>query len=681
MKKIIYILIFVQVFFIVHLQAQVKWISSGGPEGAFLQKITEDSSGNLIICSSGNIYRSTNDGLNWERIQTEGFTAANIYVIGNMYFAIANQDAEQNIKIYRSTDNMSTWKQIAQELMDKGIRSITRDSDGNLLACCIGSVYSSSDNGTAWQIKYTPANSEIIYNTEYEENSKGKKFIATTLGLYQSTDSGNNWYKVNIGQQGDFSGIEHLLINEGDIIFVTKPEGIYKSTDDGATWNQLAANLIQSNVSSIVNMDSSELIVSTWSGVFHSTDSGNTWATLNNTRLNSIVTKNNQIFGATNFGVIYTNNYFTNSTYRNHGIRELNTTSILAYKIGNEQIIFAGDNSGNIYRSSDEGNVWELSESLGGADVTSIIRGKSEGTIFAASIWGGIARSLDNGDTWEPLTNGIIDPDIRTMSIDSEGTLYAGSFSVISKSTDNGTTWQIVYQASQSVQCNSLVIATDNTIYAGTVSSGVLKSTNKGQNWTTVNSGVPLDISQLAIDNKENLYALSSTTGNLYKSTNRGTSWTLFTGEKSVQAFTVLSDENIIAEFGTTGIYQSKDGGVNWSEINSGLGNGNYALCFGINDDGFIYTGTLTGVYHSEFPVLGVDVEIVANQNGIKFYPNPVTNYLNAGLSSIVQYEIINQSGIKVQDGLFEGRIDVNELSPGIYYLKIGKQIYKFIKI
>jgi hypothetical protein len=74
------------------------------------------------------------------------------------------------------------------------------------------------------------------------------------------------------------------------------------------------------------------------------------------------------------------------------------------------------------------------------------------------------------------------------------------------------------------------------------------------------------------------------------------------------------------------------------------------------------------------------------NEKDIFISPNPANDYIfissNESLNSIVQkIEIYSVLGNKVTESVTKDRIDVNFLSPGIYFIKVGNKMYKFVKI
>ena len=67
---------------------------------------------------------------------------------------------------------------------------------------------------------------------------------------------------------------------------------------------------------------------------------------------------------------------------------------------------------------------------------------------------------------------------------------------------------------------------TPTTLYAGTHDGGVFKSTNGGENWSAVNTGLTnTDVHTLAIDPATPTTLYAGTFGGVFKSTNGGGNW------------------------------------------------------------------------------------------------------------------------------------------------------------
>jgi hypothetical protein len=155
------------------------------------------------------------------------------------------------------------------------------------------------------------------------------------------------------------------------------------------------------------------------------------------------------------------------------------------------------------------------------------------------------------------------------------------------KSTDGGTTWIPKSDFENSLSSGSIAIdpANSNIIYFGTGEStfsvvsyygrGLLKSTNGGDTWTNLTSGLPISnssyTSRIVIrpNNSSHLFAAMSYDG-LYRSTNSGTTWTqVVSGRCDDIVFSPSGDSAYIAGSGT-GYRVSVNGGASFT-VNGSL--------------------------------------------------------------------------------------------------------------
>lgn len=77
-------------------------------------------------------------------------------------------------------------------------------------------------------------------------------------------------------------------------------------------------------------------------------------------------------------------------------------------------------------------------------------------------------------------------------------------------------------------------------------------------------------------------------------------------------------------------------------------------------------------------------VDDLTNVSELQLYPNPVRSklYLKSGQLSSSCVSVLNLSGILVASLLIDNNsIDVSQLSPGIYFIRIDNALQKFIKL
>src|SRR6266852_3350799 len=126
--------------------------------------------------------------------------------------------------------------------------------------------------------------------------------------------------------------------------------------------------------------------------------------------------------------------------------------------------------------------------------------------LLSALLWASSASIVHAGNNiWTSLGPG--DAFVNALAIDprTSTTLYAGTNGGVFKSTDGGNTWSAVNTGLPALFVNALAIVptTPTTLYAGTGISGggVFQRTDGGNTWSAVNTGLTTPyVDTLAID-------------------------------------------------------------------------------------------------------------------------------------------------------------------------------------
>ncbi len=118
---------------------------------------------------------------------------------------------------------------------------------------------------------------------------------------------------------------------------------------------------------------------------------------------------------------------------------------------------------------------------------------------------------------------------------------------------------------------NTLVLQ-GKDLYAGTRTGGVFRSTNAGDNWATVNTGLPgYAVEALAVYDTM-IFAATNGRG-VFRSCNNGAQWDSVNNglaDRKVYAL-ITHDSALFAGTYGGGVFQSTDAGAHWSAVNSGL--------------------------------------------------------------------------------------------------------------
>ena len=399
---------------------------------------------------------------------------------------------------------------------------------------------------------------------------------ATNNGVFKSTNGGQSWAAVNGGLSN--LGVQVLAfdpVNPDTVYAGTQASGLFKSTDGGANWAAVNNGLsgatgtfIRALVIDPVNP--ANLFAATTfngpggSGIFRSTDGGANWA---------------------DTGLTTPNGYYYPA---------------LAIDPSRPSTIYAGLAFG-VSKSTDGGVTWTA---LNGPKITLPAPGGSTEQAIAVSALavapsnptivyaasnngpqGGLWRSTDGGANWNLVNTSFSNCCVNALAIDpsNSATLYAATYQFAFKSTDAGASWNFV---------SAFPLAFDrqdpNTLYGsggfyGNGNDGIVKSTDGGANWASLNTGVSnANVSHLTVDprNSANLYAVNSLSNAVWKSANGGSSWARLkigsTGPTPINAliFAGSSQSILYAVTGgpNGGLFKSADGGTTWNATaNNGL--------------------------------------------------------------------------------------------------------------
>ncbi len=158
--------------------------------------------------------------------------------------------------LYKSSNAGKTWGKI--DLIDPTLKvnAVEYSSNNMYIGTNKGLYIANYQGGNLRAIEETTH--LIITSIHFVSNNKDEIFIGTRLSkkrpaeVYKSTDEGNSWHKSLGGLRKYVSSITSLPSNNNIIYIATlddnyhdlsKGSGIYKSTDKGNTWKQIDKDL------------------------------------------------------------------------------------------------------------------------------------------------------------------------------------------------------------------------------------------------------------------------------------------------------------------------------------------------------------------------------------------------------------------------------------------------------
>jgi photosystem II stability/assembly factor-like uncharacterized protein len=579
-----------------------------------------------IIGSHNGIYASTNYGTTWD-------LSYNFYSY-NACSEITDYKAYAGLYNFIITSNNGgvTWLPDSIVLSCNSVNTIAASpTESNFIFAGTDSgIFRSSDNGGNWITVNNGLNSKLILSLSFKTNGTGIPILyaGTGCGLYYSLDYGNSWTITGVP-----SGKRYLASSD-QAIFVGGSSLYYEGS------NKVDAHHTRYSPE-----------------VYYSTDKGNEWLradeglTSQNLWITSIAAKSNGMGGNNILASGFNRSTFINTLVRttNNGVSWSNAfqgsqiPSVNSVAI-NSADIFVGATEG-IFFSSNDGNIWEMS---------------------------------DSGITLPSFNNYYSKVSAKTFSFDDDK-IYAaegsnplfGDQAILNRiivSSDNGISWNRVDSLIPSGIINYSLydtLSVLNSIYA---------------------KGAHIVVGTQAHNLSNTQYKPAG--GGIYHYFYNGNRWIIADTSLSFKQVLTLTGKNSDVFAGTTkGVFHSSDYGSTWNDISDGL----LDLCVTsllINEE-YLFAATSSGVWkrplsevtsvESDYRIADVPKDFYLAQN----YPNPfnptTTIFWHSPVGiwqTIKVYDRLGKEIVTLVDeyrpaGSYEVEFNASDLASGVYYYRL----------
>ena len=359
---------------------------------------------------------------------------------------------------------------------------------------------------------------------------EGNLYTVDGMGdFYKLVNNENRWQRIfNIGSLNTAWGGNPPIAKWDNTLYLVPSNELFASTDNGKTWNLLYSwhegyrhpiELVPTDQAFYLGFDN---------GIFRSEDTGKTWTIIDDGltgRIESFVNIQNTLFAGTKTGLYRLN---TDNWQRlQFPVSEAETVqSVVATqerlyvaaqldwgklsRDDRQQISEGQRRSWWIFRSTDKGDSWiDITPTnawtilgypphirLVGKETVLLVIGMSDGVVV---------RSIDSGNTWSHKETTGISPtrfSVTEAVALNKSTFYAGGNQGIFRSTDGGVSWHRFNRKMKSRVDNLITLrkmdkgGNTSTVLYARVDGELVKTTDYGHSWKTVQVKIPMEASQ-----------------------------------------------------------------------------------------------------------------------------------------------------------------------------------------
>jgi photosystem II stability/assembly factor-like uncharacterized protein len=420
------------------------WVLRNGTTYGYKLEILHPESNTLIALQSGLVQKSTDGGSSWTLLYNglpDATSTSDIVMDPHDHLRL--YIIADNANLYRTTEDGQQWELIETELPIPYLEALAISSTTPTSLFLVGNgIYKSTDEGLTWLPSYSGISSLYLNAIAIYPTDSSHILVADGDTLYQSTDSGLTWESNVISGTHAIASITITPGTSTSTIYLgTHGKGVWQSVDNGTTWEQISEGLPTEPTDTIYDVavdpgNSDKLIaVLGSSSIYYSENGGDLWVSAqDNTfkRIRFALFDPNDgllvwagtaggllksIDGGANWEIVATQGIPSDADIRAIVIDPLTSTLYLSILEDN-----------NLYRSTDGGGTWlpVATNFPSGTTIpaiwldkvtptTLLIAGNELDQYDRITNSYGIYRSTDGGSVWSSFDIGLTYPAITRI--------------------------------------------------------------------------------------------------------------------------------------------------------------------------------------------------------------------------------------------------------------------------
>jgi photosystem II stability/assembly factor-like uncharacterized protein len=642
---------------------------------------------------------------NWE--QLEGPYGGNVQCLafsGNMFFA-----GTQTGGLFKSTDYGTTWFSISQDLPFTEINLLYVNIDRIFMVNREFGMLKSDDWGVTWDTLHIFQKNWNIRGFAYSE---GKLFVGIkNIGVYVSSDNGNNWTLKNFG-------LKSLAINNihayGSVVYVATDNGIHQSGNSGDNWGVFK----ETGTYNFILRNGNNIFIATTSSVMSTTNNGQDWTSasygsLGTGTIYSLLSLDNYILAGRSTG-FYLASFIGNTITK---VDSSLTPTRVYTLINDKNFLYAGSSKG-IFMSMDYGFKWRDSfKGLNNERVSSMLI--TDKQYYIGLYDNGLEVSSDKGKTWEDMKLGLVNVK-KLLKIGND--LYAVIGKYVRYSNSEGITWEERDLGLEDITTINCIYEHKTKIYLGT-NKGVYLTSNKGIKWTKLANELQNEnVKDIYIDKNDDIYLAipdkilfsrddgktwqtsyvgpknfnftyihgfgdyillgsapqQSYNGDIYISKDQARNWTASGLNLTDQYVAEIKNHNDMIFISLRGVGNADSRGINyssnmgksWNEYNQGILNKNIPAIYVHNDE--IFAGTIgAGVYKNSIPeAIHVPEPLYPAHKQKNLVLNPFLDFTDIEKANSYVVQLSESAGFVTKELIINDTVPTSEYQIGNAVLK-----------